>query len=290
MGVAPEVSVIVPIRNGERTLARCLASLARQTHPSYEVIAVDNASTDTTPEIIRRFAAADPRIRYAYEPRRTRGAARNRGIDETGGRIIAMTDADCIVPTDWLVTLTAPITKGEERIVMGSQVTRQVSCWARITQEENDRHVARLRHGSHIGFFDSKSFAMDGTLMRGLRFDPRFRATEDFELFLRFKGRIPIRFVPEAPVEHLHRTTLAGLARESFEKGYWHMRSLLLHRRELGRSDPEIDRLSWDDIVGKPFKGLVRIGRRPWREHVYQAVTGLSWRCGAVAAIAGGRP
>jgi len=51
----PKVSVIIPVYNGEKTLARCLNSVLNQTHSNYEVIVVDNNSTDKTKEIINKF-------------------------------------------------------------------------------------------------------------------------------------------------------------------------------------------------------------------------------------------
>lgn len=77
----PKVSVIIPVYNGEKTLARCLNSVLNQTHSNYEVIVVDNNSTDKTKEIINKFKEEDSKIRYAFEPYRSRGAARNKGIE-----------------------------------------------------------------------------------------------------------------------------------------------------------------------------------------------------------------
>ncbi|GAC1575711.1 MAG: glycosyltransferase family 2 protein [Candidatus Elarobacter sp.] len=60
---APTLSIVVPARNEERTIARCVTSLLAQTHPEYEVIVVDDRSEDRTPEILARIAREDSRVR-----------------------------------------------------------------------------------------------------------------------------------------------------------------------------------------------------------------------------------
>lgn len=93
------VSVVIPAHNEERYLGACLESLQRQTYPNsrFEVIVVDNASTDATSEIARRFGAL-----VVPEPAMSIGRARQRGAKAARGEILASTDADTIVPPDWL--------------------------------------------------------------------------------------------------------------------------------------------------------------------------------------------
>lgn len=73
---APQVSVGVPVYNGERYLAEALTALRDQDLAEIEVIVSDNASTDATPDIAREFVAADPRFRYVRSPE-NRGVPRN---------------------------------------------------------------------------------------------------------------------------------------------------------------------------------------------------------------------
>ena len=85
----PKVSVVVASYNGERTLKACLESLERLNYPDYEVILVDDGSTDTTPQI----AAAFPNVRYIrHEKNLGLSVARNTGIAAATGEIIAFTD------------------------------------------------------------------------------------------------------------------------------------------------------------------------------------------------------
>lgn len=75
-GGAPTVSIGLPVHNGERYLERAIRSILDQDFTDLELIVVDNASTDATGEIARRYAAADPRVRYHRNPENV-GAARN---------------------------------------------------------------------------------------------------------------------------------------------------------------------------------------------------------------------
>jgi GT2 family glycosyltransferase/predicted O-methyltransferase YrrM len=89
------VSVIIPVYNGARYLAECVASVVSQTLPPVEVIIVDDASTDDTPSIIAALAAQDARIQAIRQPERGgAGAARNRGLAAASGDAIAFIDAD----------------------------------------------------------------------------------------------------------------------------------------------------------------------------------------------------
>jgi glycosyltransferase involved in cell wall biosynthesis len=93
------ISVVIPAHNEERYLAECLRALQRQTYPRshFELIVVDNASTDATPAIARRYGAL-----VEAEPVLNIGRARQRGARAARGEIIASTDADTVVPPDWL--------------------------------------------------------------------------------------------------------------------------------------------------------------------------------------------
>jgi glycosyltransferase involved in cell wall biosynthesis len=88
--LAPRVSVIVPVYNGERFLADAIDSILAQTYPSYEVILVDDGSTDQT----ARIALSYPSILYLNQANAGTAAARNRGVEIARGEFLAFLDAD----------------------------------------------------------------------------------------------------------------------------------------------------------------------------------------------------
>ena len=74
------ITVLIPVYNAERNLPSCVDALLQQTQPFFELIIVDNNSTDSSKEIILKLATQDSRIRYVFEGQRSRGAARNTGV------------------------------------------------------------------------------------------------------------------------------------------------------------------------------------------------------------------
>lgn len=95
-------SVIIPAYNRQATLRQCLTALLAQTHPAHEIIVVDDGSTDGTAEMMARDF---PTVRYLWQQNAGPASARNWGIREATGDIIAFTDDDCLPPSDWLERL-----------------------------------------------------------------------------------------------------------------------------------------------------------------------------------------
>lgn len=93
------ISVIVPSFNEEENIAQCLVSLSHQTinRSEYEIIVVDGGSTDKTCEIARKYADM-----VFIQTSKKVGGARNDGVMASKGDIVASTDADCIIPSDWI--------------------------------------------------------------------------------------------------------------------------------------------------------------------------------------------
>jgi glycosyltransferase involved in cell wall biosynthesis len=98
-----DISVILPVYNTAPYLQRVIDALRRQDYPSdrYELIFVDNGSTDGSLELLRD----QPDLRVLTEARRGAYAARNLGIAQAQGRILAFTDSDCFALPDWLSTI-----------------------------------------------------------------------------------------------------------------------------------------------------------------------------------------
>jgi glycosyltransferase involved in cell wall biosynthesis len=96
--LAPLVSVVIATRNRREPLERCLAALARQRFRDFEVVVVDDGSVDTTPEIADFFDG----VRVIRQEHRGAAAARNLGVRNALGELVAFTDDDCIPDEGWL--------------------------------------------------------------------------------------------------------------------------------------------------------------------------------------------
>ncbi len=109
-------SVIVPFLNEEKLIDRCLNSLLQQEFEKrdYELIFIDNGSSDRSPEIVRKYP-----VTLLHEPRQDPYLARNRGIQMARGQFIAFTDSDCIVDRHWLTHLYQSFKTSNADIVIG---------------------------------------------------------------------------------------------------------------------------------------------------------------------------
>jgi cellulose synthase/poly-beta-1,6-N-acetylglucosamine synthase-like glycosyltransferase len=95
MTALPRVSVLAPAYNEERTLAASLASILASDYPDFEVIVVNDGSTDATAEVAQRFLA-DPHLRYFAQPNGGKASALNLGLEHATGEIVLFTDADSL--------------------------------------------------------------------------------------------------------------------------------------------------------------------------------------------------
>src|ERR1051325_8123716 len=91
---APLVSIIVPVCNGESSIADALASALGQTYKTVEVIVVDDGSRDRTREIVEAIARRDGRVRLVTQDNRGVAAPRNRALADATGDLVAPLDAD----------------------------------------------------------------------------------------------------------------------------------------------------------------------------------------------------
>ena len=88
------ISVIVPIYNAELYLEQCLESIKNQTYKNFEVIMIDDGSTDKSQEICKKFSNSDKRFKLICQKNSGVSAARNKGISEATGKYIYFCDSD----------------------------------------------------------------------------------------------------------------------------------------------------------------------------------------------------
>ena len=114
------ITVVIPTRNRAESLRETLKALRDQWRPrelDFEVVVVDNQSTDATRRVVRSFVSPlGPKVRYLYEPRPGRSYALNRGIENAAGDIIACLDDDCLVGPDYVFQIHDALRVTSERI------------------------------------------------------------------------------------------------------------------------------------------------------------------------------
>lgn len=110
------ISVVIPAYNEQQYISACLSSLSKQTKAPFEIIVVDNNSSDKTCEIVRRQF---PHVRLIHEPKQGMAHARNAGYNAARGTIIARCDADCRPPADWISQIEKQFTDTSVNVVTG---------------------------------------------------------------------------------------------------------------------------------------------------------------------------
>ncbi|SKA13179.1 glycosyltransferase family A protein [Sediminibacterium ginsengisoli] len=119
----PKVSVIIPALNEERYILRALQALVAQDYPDFEIIVTDNASTDHTSAVVRRFicseAAGHIPIQLLYEQQRGTNFARECARKAATGSVIVQMDADCIPHKHWLRKGISLLLRGKHAAVTG---------------------------------------------------------------------------------------------------------------------------------------------------------------------------
>lgn len=108
----PLFSVVIPCFNVVSTVVETIESVRRQTISDFEIVAVDNNSTDATRDVLEQLARAEPRLRVVHEPVQGLAAARNGGIRASRGRYIAFLDADDLFDPDYLEAHAANLADG----------------------------------------------------------------------------------------------------------------------------------------------------------------------------------
>ena len=216
----PLVTVVVPARNEALVIEDCLDSLLRLSYPRErrEIIVVDNGSTDDTRERVRGYG---DRIRLVLEEREGPSAARNRGVSEASHRLVAFTDADCVVEPGWLGELVPPLADPQTGIAGG--VIRALfpeNPVARFGERVHDHRKAI--EGFDPPYAITMNWASRTDVLRDYPFEPTLLRGEDSDLSLRlWAAGYRLAFCPGAVVFHRHRDGLASLLREGYQHGFW---------------------------------------------------------------------
>ena len=207
-----DFSVIVPCFNNERYLRVCLEALFAQTYPRdrYEVILVDNNSTDRSLEIARDF----PGLMVLQEEVQGSYSARNRGLRNSRGKMLAFTDSDCEACPTWLQTMAASLSEPGAVLALGSRrhaaesfgLTMAADYEAQRTEYVCGQSDLSLYYG-HTGNLavHREAFERCGLFMTMRRGADTVFVTS----VLRAYGPGSVRFVREARVRHLeiHRVS-----------------------------------------------------------------------------------
>jgi GT2 family glycosyltransferase len=221
---SPRVSVVVCCRNEEAHLGRCLQALDELVYPDFEVIVVDDGSTDGTVAVAEQFD-----VRLVSTENRGLAAARNLGLELATGEIVAYIDGDAWPDPHWLSYLVAAFEDSDHVGIGGPNLPPPdagpvAQCVANapggpthvLVSDAEAEHIP----GCNMAFRKDALEAIGG-------FDPQFRAAgDDVDICWQLQGRgWTLGFNPTAVVWHLRRNTVRGFWRQ--QVGYGKAEALL---------------------------------------------------------------
>ena len=231
----PTVSVIVPTYDAEATIDECVRSLLELRYPpaKLELVVVDNGSRDGTVRALEQYGQ---RIAFLGERKRGAAAARNAGLRVANADVVAFTDADCTVESDWLRHLVGPLADPGVGIAGGAiRAAPQANEIERFGEEIHDhrRAIEEFRPPYAV----TGSWASRRQVLQELGgFDERFLRGQDVDLSYRaIQAGYRLTFVAEAIVYHRNEDTLAGLFREGFVHGFHGVQARKRHEAFLRR-------------------------------------------------------
>jgi glycosyltransferase involved in cell wall biosynthesis len=263
-------SAIICTRDRAPQLERCLQKFneAQAFHNSWELIVVDNNSSDHTKTIIEKFAASVPfRVRYVFEGMKGLSNARNRGIAETSASIIAFTDDDCLIDRQWASTIVHEFSANPSLAVLGGRVEIGDQNGQRVgTRSFPDRmaissfdELFRRMIGCNMAF-SKKVFQVIGGFDPLLGKGTRLGSAEDLDLLYRaLKVPLCMAYVPEAIVFHAHgRKTMSSIQQvtDEYARGrggfYW---------KHVAQGDWNLARRAGREIINLTRASLARQNR-----------------------------
>ncbi len=224
----PKVSIVVASYNGGRTLPACLNSLVHLNYPNYEIVLVDDGSTDDTAKIASHY----PAVRTIHQANQGLSAARNAGIAAATGELIAFTDSDCRADEDWLYYMVGDLLKTDAAAIGGHNFPPAEDNWiagAVAASPGGPAHVMLDdRNAEHIPGCNMMFWKWALEEIKG--FDAQYRAAgDDVDVCWRLlqQGR-RIAFSHAGFVWHYRRNTITSYLRQ--QRGYGVAEALLRYK------------------------------------------------------------
>ncbi len=232
-----KVSVVVVAYNASKTLGKCLESLIQQNYLNYEVIVIDDGSTDDTLRIAKQFSVKF----FRCELNRGWGAVRNLGLKKATGKIIAFTDADCVVEEDWLEKLVNTFENFPDAGAVGGSVLNPYNSnlsWAEyILNFSFVFPQGKIRKARDM---PTANIAYRKDRIKGLQF-PIYRGKEMIieETVLNYlltKRGYSLIFNPDIKVYHYHtRDTITKFLEKQRESGRVHLLAIKMNGGFFGK-------------------------------------------------------
>ncbi|MFH0938030.1 MAG: glycosyltransferase [Planctomycetota bacterium] len=226
----PELSIIIPTRHRPELLQRVVQALLRQSvaQERYELIIVDSASTDSTPELLAQLSAKHSNLKTLRTDKAGAAAARNLGLEAANSPLLVLLDDDILVSEDFLAHVLAGAQAHPDRILLGKIVAPWIeSCdpFQRFLLESGDVNTYDFPDRLNVpaNHFYTACVAIPRQVLSAIRFDEKFivYGLEDLDFGLRLlqSGEM-IVYLPELEVRHEYFPNFRDYRRKKYKTGY----------------------------------------------------------------------
>lgn len=189
----PLISIIVPVYNAQRCLGKCLESIIYQTYHNFEVILINDGSTDNSHQLCQEIAKKDKRFTVLTQTNSGASSARNRGIEMAKGKWITFVDADDYIGKNYLECLCENITDEKALIIQGlKQVNSKGEEIKKIEFEDStltDTEIQKAFDEKEIfeyGYTVAKLYNRDIINKHNIKFNEQISYSEDMLFMLEY--------------------------------------------------------------------------------------------------------
>ncbi len=285
------ISVVIPVRNGERYLAQAVESVLAQTHRDLELLIIDNGSADRSMEIMMRYVRMDDRIRVLNQPDRGVASAANRGLEESEGEWIARLDCDDVFLPEKLEKQIAFIRKNPDVRIVGTlgyfvndtgRVIGLVSAEGPFTKAEFEGVTAG---GEPVFFIHSSTLMHRETMLTIGGYREQFVQAEDVDLWLRMaeKGHLLLKMPEPLTLYRIHEGSLTML-RNAEQRRYHRWVMACAEARRKGREEPLLQEFLQGE-KDRPWSLRFHARRSELGESLFQRAA-LYYACGEYLRLA----
>ena len=224
----PLISIIIPVYNAKKYLEKCLLSIISQTYKNFEIILVDDGSTDKSFEVCQEFANKDKRITVVTQTNSGASSARNRGIEIAKGEWITFIDADDYVEKNYLECLYKNIENEKTLIIQGlKQVNINGEEIKKIEFKEtvlNGSEIQKAFDENEIfeyGYTVAKLYHREIINKHNIRFNKQISYSEDMLFMLEYiLYSSTIKFIEGANYYYITDNSNLSQRYNSFESEY----------------------------------------------------------------------
>ena len=175
------VSIIVPVYNQELYIKECIDSILSQTYNNFELILVDNGSSDESINICEKYAKIDKRIKVIKEAKRGVSSARNAGLKNATGKYIAFTDADDTIECAYLKELVSAAIPGIMPVCKMAKKYRDQTIYPKTTKKNNNsiEKYKSIETPGIEGYVWNRLFDAEIIKKHNIKFDEKAYLEED---------------------------------------------------------------------------------------------------------------